>query len=157
MVFDADGLNALSLRPDVIPREPKQPGRVFTPHPGEFARLSGLSMKEIQSRREEVAAEFSRRHHIVLVLKGHGTVITDGVETHVNPTGNSGLATGGAGDVLTGLITALLAQHQTPLDAARLGVWLHGRAADIAVEELSNPGLIASDLPRYVAKAFRDL
>jgi NAD(P)H-hydrate epimerase len=157
MVFDADGLNALSRRPDILSREPHQAFRVLTPHPGEFARLSGLKMEEIQSRREEVATAFAKRHHVVLVLKGHGTVVTDGRDTHVNPTGNSGLATGGTGDVLTGLITALMAQHKTPLDAARLGAWLHGRAAELAVEELSNPGLIASDLPRYLAKAWREL
>lgn len=156
MVFDADGLNALAQRPDVLTRRPQQP-RILTPHPGEFARLTGRSIGEVQSHREEIAKEFAAQHGVVVLLKGHGTVITDGHETFINPTGNSGMATGGTGDVLTGLITALLAQHKTPLDAARLGAWLHGRAGDLAAEELSEPGLIASDLPRYLGRAWLSL
>jgi NAD(P)H-hydrate epimerase len=157
MVFDADGLNALSQRPEVLTRRPDQPPRVVTPHPGEFARLTGRSTADIQANREETAKEFARRHRVVLLLKGHGTVITDGNQAFINPTGNSGLATGGTGDVLTGLITSLLAQKMSPLDAARLGAWLHGRAGDMAAEELSQPGLIASDLPRYLGGAWLSL
>lgn len=156
MVFDADGLNALAQRPDVLACKPQQP-RILTPHPGEFARLTGRSAGDIQSQREVLAREFAAQHGVILLLKGHGTVITDGRETFVNPTGNSGMATGGTGDVLTGLITALLAQHKTPLDAARLSAWLHGRAGDLAAAELSQPGLIASDLPRYLGRAWLSL
>jgi len=88
-----------------------------------------------------------------VLLKGNRTVITDGTRAAVNTTGNSGMATGGTGDVLTGLITALLAQGMPPFDAARLGAHLHGLAGDLAAAELSRPGLIASDLPRYLGKA----
>jgi len=157
MLFDADGLNALAQRPDILTRRPDQPARIFTPHPGEFARLTGLSMDDIQANREARAAEFARQHHVVVLLKGHGTVISDGGQTFVNTTGNSGMATGGTGDILTGLITALVAEHKTALDAARLGAWLHGRAGDIAAEELSQPGLIASDLPRFLGRAWLSL
>jgi NAD(P)H-hydrate epimerase len=157
MVFDADGLNALSQRPEVISRQPEQPARVLTPHPGEFARLTGKSMSEIQSHRETVAGEFAAQHNVIVLLKGHRTVITDGTQTKLNTTGNSGMATGGTGDVLTGIITALLAQGMPPLDAARLGAFLHGRAGDLAAESLSQPGLIASDLPRYLGRAWHEL
>ncbi len=157
MVFDADGLNALAQRPEILSRQPHQPPRIVTPHPGEFARLSGHSMTEISTNRESYACEFARRYHVIVLLKGRHTVITDGKQTFLNPTGNSGMATGGTGDVLTGLITALLAQHKTPLDAARLGAWLHGRAGDLAAETLSKPGLIASDLPRFLGQAWREL
>jgi ADP-dependent NAD(P)H-hydrate dehydratase len=157
LVVDADGLNALAQRPEILVRQPHQAPRILTPHPGEFARLSGLAMSEIQSRRQETAADFARRHHVVVLLKGHQTVVSDGLQTFVNPTGNSGMATGGTGDVLTGLITALLAQRKLPIDAARLGAWLHGRAGDLAAEERSKPGLIASDLPGYLCRAWREL
>ncbi len=157
MVFDADGLNALARRPELLTRPADDSPRILTPHPGEFARLTGKSMSEVQSQRESLASEFAAKHHVVVLLKGHRTVITDGQQTHLNPTGNSGMATGGTGDVLTGLITALLAQKMEPLDAARLGAYLHGRAGDLAAAELSEPGLIASDLPRFLGPAWLEL
>ena len=90
-----------------------------------------------------------------MLLKGQGTVITDGDRVAINRTGNPGMATGGTGDVLTGLIAALLAQGMEQFDAAQLGAHLHGLAGDLATEELSQPGLIASDLPRFLAQAWR--
>ncbi len=152
-VVDADALNALSQQPQVLSRHAGP--RVLTPHPGEFARLTGSSIAQLQIRREESAREFAAKHGVVLVLKGQGTVVTDGVQTVINTTGNSGMATGGTGDVLTGLIAALLAQRMSPFDAARLGVHLHGLAGDLAATELSEPGLIASDLPRFLGAAWR--
>lgn len=157
MVFDADGLNALAQRPDSLSRQPGQPERILTPHPGEFARLTGTSIAEIQQNRIDTAKAFARKHRIVVLLKGHQTVIADGNVAFLNSTGNSGMATGGTGDVLTGLITALLAQRKTALDAARLGAYLHGRAGDLAAELLSEPGLIASDLPKFFGRAWREL
>lgn len=152
MVVDADALNLLSDMRDVL----FEPGgeRVLTPHPGEFSRLTGLPMEEIQERRESLAAEFARQHRCVVVLKGPQTVITDGARIVLNTTGNSGMATGGTGDVLTGLTTALLGQGLPSYEAARLAVYLHGLAGDLAAEELSEPGMIASDLPRYLPKAW---
>jgi NAD(P)H-hydrate epimerase len=153
MVVDADALNALSQQPQTLGRHAGP--RIVTPHPGEFARLTGNSIAEVQGRREVAAREFAARHNIVLVLKGHRSVVTDGAQTVINSTGNSGMATGGTGDVLTGLIAALLAQRMSPFDAARLGAHLHGLAGDLAAAELSEPGLIASDLPRFLGAAWK--
>ncbi|WLD13143.1 NAD(P)H-hydrate dehydratase [Planctellipticum variicoloris] len=155
LVVDADGLNALAGTSalDSFPTA----ARILTPHPGEFARLSGLSLEEIQSSRETVALEFARRSGTILLLKGASTVVTDGRRLAINDTGNPGMATGGCGDVLTGVIAALLAQGISPFEAAQLGAWLHGRAGDMAAEHLSCCGLIASDLPRYVARAWNEL
>lgn len=155
LVVDADALNALAHRPDVLRSATATSPRILTPHPGEFARLSGLSMAEIAENRESVAAAFAAQHGIVLVLKGQHTVITDGERIAINPTGNSGMATGGTGDVLTGLLTALLGQKMEAFAAAQLGVYLHGLAGDLAAADLSQPGLIASDLPRYLAAAWK--
>jgi NAD(P)H-hydrate epimerase len=157
VVFDADALNALAGRKAALSAHPdeEQAARVLTPHPGEFARLVGTETKTVQQDRERLAGEFARAHGVVLVLKGHGTVITDGERLAVNTTGNAGMATGGCGDVLTGLIAALLAQGMSAFDAAHLGTHLHGLAGDLAAAELSQPGLIASDLPRFLGPAWR--
>lgn len=152
MVVDADALNLLAghlewLDESVAPR-------ILTPHPGEFARLIDADVQTVQSNRIDLAVEFASRHKVILVLKGAGTVITDGQQVAINPTGNSGMATGGTGDVLTGLTTALLAQGLSAFEAARLGVYLHGLAGDLAAQELSQPGMIASDLPRFLGAAW---
>ena len=159
LILDADGLNVLadqflsgSIHDGVI-RGP----RILTPHPGEFSRLSGVSIGDINRQRERVAREFAERHQVVLVLKGPGTIVTDGSRLVVNPTGNSGMATGGSGDVLTGLVTALAAQGVEPFDAARLAVYLHGLAGDLAADELSEQALIASDLPMFLTHAWKQL
>lgn len=156
LIVDADGLNVLAddFRSGAIDDGAICGPRILTPHPGEFSRLSGVSIGDINRQRERVAREFAGQHRVVLVLKGPGTIITDGTRAVVNPTGNSGMATGGSGDVLTGLIAALAAQGIEPFDAARLGVYLHGLAGDLAADELSEQGLIASDLPGYLPKAW---
>jgi NAD(P)H-hydrate epimerase len=154
LVLDADGLNALAGRLDLLPGN-KRP-LILTPHPGEFARLTGLSIAEIQARRQESAARFAEEHKVVLVLKGHGTVVTDGERLYVNKTGNPGMATGGTGDVLTGLIAALVGQGLEAFAAARLGVYLHGLAGDLARADVGEPSLIASDLIDYLPRAFRE-
>lgn len=153
MVVDADALNALSERPEAL-AEHAGP-RILTPHPGEFSRLSGADMEAIAADREGQAVSFAERHGVTLALKGNRTVVTDGVQLYVNTTGNSGMATGGSGDVLTGLLAALIAQRMQPFDAACFGVWLHGLAGDLAAAELSQPGLISSDLPRYLCAAWK--
>lgn len=162
MVVDADALNALARLPGALashPRADEKPlDRVLTPHPGEFARLLGVdSAGYVQQRREELAARFAGEHNVVLVLKGYQTIVTDGARLALNTTGNSGMATGGTGDVLSGLIAALLAQGMPGFEAAWLGVHLHGLAGDLAAEDLSQPGLIASDLPRYLGRAWEKL
>ena len=152
-VVDADALNLLVDRLEILATTPAV--RVLTPHPGEFARLTGLTTTAVQANRESLAIEFAQKHRVVLVLKGAGTIVTDGLRVFINRTGNPGMATGGTGDVLTGLITALIAQGADPFDAACLGCHLHGLAGDIAAEELSPPGMIASDLPRYLPRAWK--
>jgi ADP-dependent NAD(P)H-hydrate dehydratase len=149
MVFDADALNALAGEPDSL-AHPGGP-RILTPHPGEFARLIGRKLEP--GPRNEAAVQLAARCGIVVVLKGHRTLVTDGARQAINATGNPGMATGGAGDVLTGLITALCCQHLDPFDAARLGVHLHGLAGDLAAGELGEVSLIAGDLILYLPDA----
>ena len=154
-VIDADGLNALAPFTEEFRDRPTP--LVLTPHPGEFARLSGLPMPGIQAHWGKVAAEFARRFRVVLVLKGAGTLVTDGQRLYRNSTGNPGMATGGSGDILTGVIGALLGQHLTPLDAAVLGVWVHGRAGDLAARDLGQTGVAASGRAEHLPRAFREL
>ena len=150
MVVDADALNALATQPDALGR-PGGP-RILTPHPGEFARLIGRKLAG--EERQQAAVEAAARWGIVVVLKGHRTLVTDGRRRVHNFTGNPGMATGGSGDSLTGLITALACQGLEPYAAARLGVYLHGLAGDLAAKELGQASLIASDLIRFLPKAF---
>ncbi|MGH7192952.1 MAG: NAD(P)H-hydrate dehydratase [Candidatus Saccharimonadales bacterium] len=152
-VFDADALNALASRPETL----SQAGgpRVLTPHLGEFQRLIGAERRMTRDEAERRAAELALQCGAVIVLKGHQTLITDGQRQYHNTTGNPGMATGGAGDVLTGVTAALLAQKLPPLDAARLAVHLHGLAGDLAADELGQVSLIASDLPHYLPRAFQ--
>jgi NAD(P)H-hydrate epimerase len=149
MVFDADALNALATEPKVLAR-PGGP-RILTPHPGEFARLIGKKLEG--EPRNEAAVRLAADCKIVVVLKGHRTLITDGHRRAVNSTGNPGMATGGSGDVLTGLIAALLGQGLSTFDAARLAVFLHGLAGDFAAKDLGQVSLAASDLVRYLPRA----
>jgi NAD(P)H-hydrate epimerase len=153
LVLDADALNALAGRTSDL-RLHHGPV-VITPHPGEFARLTGGDIAGVQADRQRLAARFAAEHNAVVVLKGHGTVITDGQRLAVNATGNAGMATGGTGDVLSGVIVALLGQGLEPFAAARLGVHVHGLAGDLARDDLGEIGLIASDLLNYLPKAIR--
>src|SRR3990172_2591896 len=152
MVVDADGLNALAAHRDVLAR-PGGP-RILTPNPGEFARLLGAD-RVPPEQREAAAAALAARLGVVIVLKGHRTCITDGGKPALNTTGNPGMATGGSGDVLTGLIAALACQGLAPLDAAWLGVFLHGLAGDLAAERLGQESLTAADLVRFLPEAFK--
>lgn len=153
VVVDADGLNLLANQLGILAG--RSAPTVLTPHPGEFSRLMGKSTAEIQEDREQLAAEFARQHQVTVVLKGNQTIVTDGTNSFVNPTGNPGMATGGTGDVLTGLITALIGQQLSPYEAACLGVYLHGDAGDLAAEETGDVSLIARDLIEYLPAAFR--
>jgi ADP-dependent NAD(P)H-hydrate dehydratase len=152
MVVDADALNALAKQRDILSKCGGP--RVLTPHPGEFGRLIGRDTIPLDQR-ESLAREFAGRHGIVVVLKGHRTVITDGTRLALNTTGNPGMATGGTGDVLTGILTALLCQKLSPYDAARLGCHVHGLAGDLAAEEMGEVSLIASDLIKYLPTAWQ--
>lgn len=153
-VIDADGLNAFDGAVDLLNGR----GRtlVITPHPGEMSRLTGLTIAEIQAKRLEVARKFAREHELIIVLKGHRTLIAspDGT-VWVNPTGNPGMATGGTGDVLTGMVAGLLAQHpKNALKATALAVYLHGLAGDLGRDTVGENSLVATDLVRFLPKAF---
>ena len=156
VVLDADGLNALTrLASDVFKR--RSVPSILTPHPGEFARLLNLSAQQVQQQREDLALRFAQDRHVVLVLKGHGTLVTDGKRLYRNTTGNPGMASGGTGDVLAGLIGALVAQGLAPFEAAQLGVFLHGKAGDLAADDRGQVSLIASDLLDYLPLAFQQM
>jgi NAD(P)H-hydrate epimerase len=152
-VVDADALNVIVLPHDETRRKVEPfDGRVWTPHPGEFRRLTGNSPGS-EEERIEAAEEFVARFGGVLVLKGHRTVIMDERRYAINESGNPGMATGGAGDVLTGMIAALLGQGYAAFDAARLGAHLHGRAGDLARDDIGEVSLIAGDLVEAIPRA----
>lgn len=148
VVVDADGINVLSAHRDLL-RGRKSP-TILTPHDGEFARLGGV----IGEDRMAAAAALAEELGCVVLLKGHETCITDGTDGYLNPTGNPGMAVGGSGDVLAGVITALLGAGLPPLEAAACGAWLHGAAGDRCAAELGQYGMLPTDmlsaLPRLV-------
>lgn len=151
LVLDADALNTLGVNP--LELTGRRSPTILTPHPGEFGRLTGLTAGEINADREGHATRFAARHGVIVALKGAGTVVSDGQRLFVNTTGNPGMATGGSGDVLAGLIGALLAQGLGGFAAAQLGVHVHGLAGDLVREERGEMGLIASDLLKKVPLA----
>jgi hydroxyethylthiazole kinase-like uncharacterized protein yjeF len=154
LVIDADAINLLSLTPDLLHKLPA--GSVLTPHPREYERLFGKSPDSML--RLEHARTQAMRYNIVIVLKDHHTVIvTPEGEVWYNMTGNAGMATAGSGDVLTGIITGLFAQGYGSVNAAKLGVYLHGRAGDLAAESLSPEALIAGDVIGHLGLAFKSL
>ena len=158
MIVDADALNALAKSPEVL----SKPGgvRILTPHAGEFERLTGQTCNGEADKRAGQAGALCRRDasgQTLIVLKGHQTIITDGKQYTVNTTGNPGMATGGTGDCLTGIIAALVAQGLSPWESARLGTHIHGLAGDLAAEQLGQVSLIASDLIDFLPRAFEQL
>jgi len=157
MVIDADGLNALVGYLEILQTPNSQLRTVIlTPHPGEMARLLGVSLKKVQSKRREMALKFARDHKVTLVLKGHNTVVADyrgGV--YINKTGNPGMGTAGSGDVLTGMIAAFLGQGLSAFEAAKFAVYLHGLAGDLAAEEKTEISLIASDIIAKIPEAIK--
>jgi NAD(P)H-hydrate epimerase len=155
LVLDADALNALAPWPDEI-RGSAERFVVVTPHPAEMARIAGGETREIVADRVAAARLFAERHHVVVVLKGARTVVAspDG-EVVVNTTGNAGMATGGSGDVLTGIVAARLAQRpDDPLGATIAAVYLHGLAGDLAARESGVRALVASDIAAHLGRAF---
>lgn len=154
LLIDGDGLNNLS-RLAGWPRQRKAEV-VLTPHPGEMKRLwSGLFREEVPTDRQQTATQMAQTIGAVVALKGAGTVVTDGQRRYVNATGNPGMATAGSGDVLTGMIAALMGQGLSNLDAAILGVYLHGLAGDIAASRLGQISLMATDIIDVLPEAFK--
>ncbi|MFH0763469.1 MAG: NAD(P)H-hydrate dehydratase [Candidatus Omnitrophota bacterium] len=145
IVLDADGINALAGRPEILKSAKR--GIVLTPHPGELSRLTGKDIDEIQKNRIDIALKFASEYNTVLVLKGHNTVVANPKgESYINETGNAGMATGGTGDVLTGMIASFIGQGADLFSASILGAYFHGLAGDLALKEKGVLSLIATDL-----------
>jgi len=153
VIIDADGINALSGDISILKRC-KAPV-VITPHSAEMARLCGVSVNQIEQKRVEYASEFAREHNITVVLKGAYTLIATPSEVYINTGGNAGMATGGSGDVLSGVIAALIAGGLSCDDAAVCGVHIHSSAGDIAADELGMPFMLASDIMDRIGRVFR--
>ncbi len=156
MVMDADGLNNLSG----IKNWPEKlkAKLILTPHPGEMKRLwKGLFREPLPTDRKQQALRFAQRTNTTIVLKGSGTVVTDGNKFYINKTGNAGMATAGSGDCLTGIIAALIGQKLDDFDAAVLGAYIHGSAGDIAAEKFGQVSLIATDIIDSLGSAFKRL
>jgi NAD(P)H-hydrate epimerase len=157
-VLDADALNALADQPELVGAlAGLEVPLVLTPHPGEMARLCGTTIEAVQADRIALAADRARAWGATVVLKGAGTVVAaPGRPPAVIPTGNAGLATGGTGDVLAGLVGALLAGGLPPFDAARAGAWVHGRAGDLAARRFGQRGLVAGDLGEAIGQVWAE-
>ena len=154
LVIDADALNILSEHMEGL--EQHEGDVILTPHVGEFSRLTGVESREISKDISGWAVAFAREHHCICILKDapSAAALPDGT-CYMNTTGNSGMSTGGSGDVLTGILTGLLAQKVDPSDAALLGMWLHGRAGDLAMEQEGVYGLLARHLLEYLPGAMK--
>ena len=149
VVLDADGINVLAAHKDIL-RGRAYP-TILTPHDGEFSRLGGIPGED----RMASAAAMARDLGCILLLKGHRTCITDGVTGYVNHTGNPGMAVGGSGDVLAGIITALIGQGVPPLEAAACGAWLHGAAGDICAAEIGQYGMLPTDMVHVLPRLLK--
>lgn len=156
LVIDADALNCICNKPEIL-KNLKAPA-IITPHPGEMARLLRSTPKTVNSNRENTAIDFAKKFGVVTVLKGAGTIIAspDG-EVYINHTGNSGMATGGSGDVLSGIIGSLLAQGASPINAAAAGVFLHGTIGDLAAEKLGKISMLPTDMIDMIPTAYLKL
>lgn len=156
LVIDADALNCICNKPEIL-KNLKAPA-IITPHPGEMARLLHSTSKTVNSNRENTAIDFAKKFGVVTVLKGAGTIIAspDG-EVYINHTGNSGMATGGSGDVLSGIIGSLLAQGAAPINAAAAGVFIHGTIGDLAAEKLGKISMLPTDMIDMIPTAYLKL
>ncbi|MDD2558939.1 MAG: NAD(P)H-hydrate dehydratase [Desulfuromonadaceae bacterium] len=156
LVLDADGLNVVATAPEIFKQRPG--ATVVTPHPGEMARLCGCSVAQVQAERVRTAQEFAAHCGVIVVLKGARTVVADPYgAVRINSSGNPGMASGGMGDVLTGVITAFIAQGLAPFDAATLGVYLHGCAADMCALQYGSAGYTATDVAKMLGMARQNL
>jgi len=157
LVLDADALNALSEDPALLHRK-KSKSVILTPHPGEMSRLVGSSIPDVEAIRISVAQEFARRYDVYLVLKGARTIIASPTGTvAINGSGNPGMASGGMGDVLTGVLVSLLGQGYSAWDACRLGVFIHGHAADLVARAKGEIGINATDVLEMLPYAYQEL
>ncbi len=156
IVIDADGINALAGHADILKKARGQV--IITPHPGEMARMVNSSAAEINRDRAAIARRFSEQYNVITVLKGAGTIIAEpSGDIYINSTGNPGMASGGTGDVLTGMIAGLIAQRCPSPDAAIAGVFLHGLAGDLAAKDRGEAGLIAGDVIEKIPEAIKSM
>ena len=149
VVIDADGINVLAGHIDLL--RGRTAPTILTPHEGEFCRISGQACKD----RIATAVQFAADNQVILLLKGHRTVITDGADCYINHTGNPGMAVGGSGDVLAGMIVALLGQGVSPLQAAACGAWLHGAAGDLCEKEIGQYGMLPTDMLQVLPRLLK--
>ncbi len=156
IVIDADGITNLSRNLDLL-KNRKEYSTILTPHSGEFSRLCGLSVNEIENNRINIAKEFAQKYSCILLLKGNKTIVTDGKRVYLNRSGNPGMATAGSGDVLTGMITSLLGRGVGTYKAACCGSYLHGRAGDLAGKAVGQEALVASDIINNIYKVIEEL
>lgn len=153
IVLDADALNIIAADKSLFDKIP--PNTILTPHPKEYDRLFGIH--DTIEQRMYNAVDKAKEHNVVMVLKGHQTLVTNGVQSFLNTTGNAGLAKGGSGDALTGMIISFLAQGYPAFEAAKIGVYLHGLAADIALKEQSMESMLITDVIECIGKAFKTI
>ena len=154
MVLDADALNCIADNPGILKK--RKSDIIITPHPGEMGRLCGITAKEVNAGRVDVALSFAKKYGVITVLKGSGTIIASpNGQALLNTTGNSGMATGGSGDVLAGMTAGLLAQGKSAFDCAAAAVYLHGSAGDFAAEKLGKISMLPSDIIDFIAHAFK--
>lgn len=144
IVLDADGINSIIGNIDLL-KDSKAP-IVLTPHPGEMSRLIGKNVDFVQANREGCAKEFASEYNCILVLKGVNTVVTNGKDIYINPTGNPGMAMGGTGDMLTGMLASFIAQDINPFDAAKCAVYIHGLCGDACRDKISERGMTVPDM-----------
>jgi len=153
MVLDADALNIMATNKNLFAKIPSN--TILTPHPKEYDRLFGV--QDTIEQRMFSAIDKAKEHNVVMVLKGHRTLVTNGTQSFLNTTGNAGLAKAGSGDALTGILSSFLAQGYTAFEAAKIGVYLHGLAADIALEDQSMESMLITDVIECIGKAFKTI
>lgn len=146
--FSAIGTDMMILRKRSSPT-------IITPHPGEMGRITGKTIPEVQAKRRDFATKYAKLSGAIVALKGHDTLVTNGTAVYTNESGNPGMSTAGAGDVLCGVIASLVGQGVAPFEAAKLGVYLHGLAGDLACAEIGMHGMIASDIINRMPAAFK--
>ena len=149
VVLDADGINVLAAHKDIL--RGRQAATILTPHDGEFARIGGV----IGEERMDAAMQLANDLKCILLLKGHETCITDGESCYLNRTGNPGMAVGGSGDVLSGILVSLLGQGIAPLEAAAVAAWLHGAAGDICAQEIGQYGMLPTDMLKALPRLLK--
>lgn len=155
LIIDADGLNAVALNPKVLLKTSSP--KILTPHIGEMARLTGLKKSVIEKDREKITHNFAKKYQCVILLKGKDTIVASPEDIYINKTGNAGMATAGSGDILTGIITAFLAQGLSAFDATKWGAYFHGFAGDLAAKNLTQTAMIATDIIKFIPKTFKKL